>query len=849
MARRHGRISAALAVVLAAATVATVSGGTPDAAAQSASPEPTESSSPATAIPSPMATESASPGVTPSPSDSAANGSAPACATSVSDQRPIERLSGRDRYATAACTSQVGFPSGAKTVVLARGDDAGRWADALAGTVLADASDAPVLLTDPAILPAATRTEIARLGATEVLALGGPAAISESVLDALRGEKLAVRRISGADRAATAAAIAAEVGSPTSAIIVNGYRPADALVAGRVAATQGAALLLTAPGELPAATTAAIRAGVTDITVVGGFGVVDEATEARLRSLVGSDNLRRLGGAGRDETAATVARSYPAGPTVHLVSGADTSLVDAISASWLAAREDGGPVLYTDRAALSRGADRYLRLDGLAGVTGVRLVGGTAVVTDAVVPQIEGVMAEADSGGPAAQTRGMWVHLFDDSLKSRAGIEKVLDTATRANLNTVIVQSARRQDAYYDSEVIPRTPDPRMPADLDMLDRLIPAAHARGIEVEVWYSLMPAYHSAYAGLRLPDGLVWKEHGPGNTDYWVTILEDGVTASSYLDPAVPGVQEHVVSMLTDVVRNYDVDGVHLDYLRYDGARWGYHPIALERFREQTGRADRPAANDAQWGDWRREQTAELARRIYTEIAAVDPTVPVTMAAIAQGEGPSGADLDASYRSRRAYADKFQHWAGWVEGGFMDRAILMDYFDDSRYPSWFRQWSTFAKALGTRVPGSTAIGQASFLNTVGESLTQLDIGLADTNGGVLYSYQQDSASEPGGSLMAALGATRFATPAPPVAVPEKAAPTLGYALVAAPDGTEVTLTWESGGSGSPERAVTAIADANDAASFVKLPPGTWRVEAGTFSRTITIVAGEVARAEVS
>ena len=177
----------------------------------------------------------------------------PACVTFPSEDWPIARVAGADRFATAACAARAGYADGADTVVLARGDAAGDYADALAGTVLARAEDAPVLLTGPTSLAAPTRDAIVALGATRVLVLGGPVAISDRVVDEVERLVDDVDRIAGDTRAGTAAAIAARVPGE-GAFVVNGRRPADALTAGAAAARAGDALLLVEPDGIPAET-------------------------------------------------------------------------------------------------------------------------------------------------------------------------------------------------------------------------------------------------------------------------------------------------------------------------------------------------------------------------------------------------------------------------------------------------------------------------------------------------------------------------------------------------------------------------------------------------------------------
>src|SRR5699024_4825261 len=153
-----------------------------------------------------------------------------------------ERISGDLRYDTAVETSQAGWAD-ADTVVLARGDE---YADALAGVPLAYKLDAPILLTPTKELWDATADEIDRLGADNVVILGGKGAVSTNVEKALTDKGLNVRRIDGSDRFTTAALIAEEVApdGTEEVAIANGMDFPDALSVASSAAKEGTPILL-----------------------------------------------------------------------------------------------------------------------------------------------------------------------------------------------------------------------------------------------------------------------------------------------------------------------------------------------------------------------------------------------------------------------------------------------------------------------------------------------------------------------------------------------------------------------------------------------------------------------------
>jgi len=765
------------------------------------------------------------------------------CPQDASASAPIDRVAGAERYATAACAAAASYPDGADHVILARGDSAGGLADALAGAVLADDVAGPVLLTAPDTLPSATAAEISRLDAERVTVLGGSGAVSGAVVAQLEDQGVEVDRLAGRNRFDTAARAANEAGAGSTAFVVNGFSPPDSLVAAAPAARTGSKLLLVTRGEVPAATAAALG-GVDEVVIVGGHGVVGRDVAARVGELADAP-VRRVAGGTRAATAASVARAFPGDGRIRLAAQSDEHLVDAVTAGWAAARPGGGPVLYTGTDAPGHAADRWLRLGGLGSAedpVATRLVGGSAVLSDSLVDALESRYEEAAAGGRPAELRATWVHLFDDALKSRAGIHRVLNEAAAANANTVIVQVARRQDAYYDSDVLPRTPDPAMPGDLDLLGELVSAAHDRGLRVHAWVPVLQAYHETYDELSLPPDHVWRQHGPGSDDHWLQVSDTGAT-KTFLDPGVPGVQNHVAALMRELAADYDVDAVHTDYLRYTGAgEWGYHPASLARFREQTGYDGTPPPTSPSWSSWRRRQTADLARRVFLETLAVDPTTAVSMAGSTMGPGPAHA---GGYRKTRTYSWVYQNWPSWLAEGTVDAVMAMNYFREGKpeHRAWFDDWVAFEQDL-PRNGGLLALGQGAYLNSADQSLAQMGRASSRLDGVALYSHQLNAATGTPQGLLARLSSTAWAEPAPAPQLSDRRAG--GHLLVEAADGVEVSAEPAAGGGDAASQA----ADATGHAGLLWLTPGSWTVDApGHDPATVTVRPGEVTRVSLS
>lgn len=309
-----------------------------------------------------------------------------------------QRIWGPNRYDTAVRVSRSAFAAGScETVVLATGQ---AFPDALSGSGLAGAYGSPLLLTPTASLHAGTLAEIERLGAENVVIVGGTVAVNAGVETALESEGLSVTRVKGDNRYETAAAVAREVvrlNGPRAEqpfFLVRGDEFADALSAAPIAYANGFPVLLTAVDSLPAATSAVIgQAGLDEAVIVGGTAAVSSRVASAVGALPAVRTVHREDGANRYETAASLAdyavRMWWAENTyVGVATGLD--FPDALGGG-AAAGANGGVLLLTNPAALSGETGNYLKA-AKADVLAPKVYGGTAVVSDAVVGMMDAAL-------------------------------------------------------------------------------------------------------------------------------------------------------------------------------------------------------------------------------------------------------------------------------------------------------------------------------------------------------------------------------------------------------------------------------------------------------------------------
>jgi hypothetical protein len=246
----------------------------------------------------------------------------------------------------------------------------------LAGSPLAKKLDGPLLLTDPGSVRGDLLAEVQRLlpagGAIKVL--GGTAAVSDSVVTALTNAGFQVSRISGADRYATATAIADQIGSPQVALLATGLGFPDGLTAG-VAAAHAQGVVLFTQGTSQASATQSWLSAHSGVPVVTVGGPAASAFSGGTH-LTGSD---------RYDTSVKVAEHFFSSPSIAgLASG--TVFPDALSGGAHIA-ELGGPMLLTLPSSLPSQVGSWFSANG-GNVTRVELYGGTAAVADSVANQV-----------------------------------------------------------------------------------------------------------------------------------------------------------------------------------------------------------------------------------------------------------------------------------------------------------------------------------------------------------------------------------------------------------------------------------------------------------------------------
>jgi uncharacterized lipoprotein YddW (UPF0748 family) len=468
----------------------------------------------------------------------------------------------------------------------------------------------------------------------------------------------------------------------------------------------------------------------------------------------------------------------------------------------------------------------------------------------------------AVTSAPNGQFRAYWVDAFGEGLYTPAQIDGVIAATRAAHLNVIVAQVVRRGDCFCNRALAPRTEQAGVDAaPFDPLQTLIDKAHANGIAVDAWVIATAIWRGSTPPASPQH--VFNQHGSSatGTANWLTQRSDGLQQLStdwMLDPGHPDAAQWIVDNALSIVRNYAVDGINLDRIRYpDGnlgtnvPSWGYNATAVSRFRSATGRTDVPGNSDAQWTQWRRDQVTSIVRKVYVESLAIRPMVRVSADTITYGYGPQHG---SGFTGTRAYAEQLQDWDGWMREGILDLNIPMNYKReaDANQSVMYREWSDFAK--DHQYGRQSVVGAALYLNDIASSATQARIAIAPSSSGnpsagwAGYSYRTpddmtNAGTRSGADSRAALTAALqsvFPTDVPTRSMPWKTQPTAGHVRGTAAAGARVDLI----AAATNTIVRTQTSDGKGWFAFVDVAPGSYRVSAnGAAIGTTQVIAGQV------
>lgn len=275
------------------------------------------------------------------------------------------------------------------------------------------------------------------------------------------------------------------------------------------------------------------------------------------------------------------------------------------------------------------------------------------------------------------EIRGVWLtNVASGVLFVPWGINRALNQLSALNFNTVYPVVWNRGQTFYKSAVAKNFTGSDIQPFLklmhggrDTLTTLVKLSKTKGLSIIPWfeYGLMTPHNSQLAK-RYPDWLTIGQEGINSIqDNLPEEIDNGlVTKQAWLNPLHPEVQKFIQSLIVEVVKNYDVDGIQLDDHFGMPVQFGYDPFTIDLYQqEHQGKSPPTNPFNSEWMRWRADKITDFMAEIYQAVKAVKPNARIS--------------LSPNYQAF-AYKYYLQDWESWVKKGLVNELILQVYRND-------------------------------------------------------------------------------------------------------------------------------------------------------------------------
>ncbi len=322
--------------------------------------------------------------------------------------------------------------------------------------------------------------------------------------------------------------------------------------------------------------------------------------------------------------------------------------------------------------------------------------------------------------------RYLWV--VRTALITEKNIDEMIQFATLNRINNIIVQVRGRGDAYYNSKIVSKS-NLIKNKEFDPLSYITALAKNKGIKVHVWLNTYLLWSSKklpfqknHILLTNPD---WLDHNNFSTPNVLNELKKVGSKNNsfeglYLSPDHPSVNKYLLNVFKELLLNYEIDGLHLDYIRYHDSDYGknFHVYSDIKDNIRINSSD-----GSEWSQTKRNSVTNLIRNTKNLITELGFDIEF-----------SAAVKPNLYEAKQRY---FQEWDVWLAAGYLDKAMIMNYSPDLKVFS--NNINILFKNLPLKYRKKIVMGLATYNQTSDQVVNKIKYSkIASINDFAFFSY---------------------------------------------------------------------------------------------------------------
>ena len=258
-----------------------------------------------------------------------------------------------------------------------------------------------------------------------------------------------------------------------------------------------------------------------------------------------------------------------------------------------------------------------------------------------------------------AEIRATWLPVWNFNTAQK--IDRALADCQRYGITDIIAQVRYRGDAMYIPNKSNRQyPNPEKKSYLletgfDPLQYLL--ERAGSIKIHAWITVFVITPHDLSKID-PAHIYYQQPQWVTADFTGSDMPHDSHEGAFLDPGILEVQDYTLNIILDIVSNYSLAGVQLDYIRYPDWYYGLSSSARQRYKDETKYEDADS-----WLAWKEQQISQFVQTVHQQLQIISPQTILSAAVIAKPQ-------EANERF-------FQNWYDWLESGYIDYVYPMAY----------------------------------------------------------------------------------------------------------------------------------------------------------------------------